>query len=215
MNVIVSVECFKTLMKRKSKYPFFNGRTPLPKNWIKSRSYGHCKSLFLAVVLSWDIGFLGVQSQTSWNYIQVPLPPICRSLQKITTENRLWYSFSFNKPHHFPPPYRPSRDKTAAFFESKCKPRIRIAVVFYGWISTRIVPKNSDRNIKCPSVSARACHPSCCTLVSSDERQPPNMWQGRGPCGKWFGKCSIYSVSQCLAFQTCNLQTRYPFAMLI
>lgn len=86
---------------------------------------------------------------------------------------------------------------------------------FNGWISTRIVPKNSDRNIKCPSVSARACHPSCCTLVSSDERQPPNMWQGHGPRGKWFGKCSIYSVSQCLAFQTCNLQTRYPFAMLI
>lgn len=49
-------------------------------------------------------------------------------------------------------------------------------------------------------MSASACHPSCCTLVSSDERQPPNMWQGHGPCGKWFGKCSIYSVSQCFAF---------------
>lgn len=112
-------------------------------------------------------------------------------------------------------PFRPSPDKTAAFFKGNANPAFVLQLFFYGWISTRIVPKNSDRNIKCPSVSVRACHPSCCTLVSSDERQPPNMWQGHGPCGKWFGKCSIYSVSQCLAFQTCNLQTRYPFALLI
>lgn len=152
-------------------------------------STGFVSPFFLAVVLSWDIGFLRVQSQTSWNYIQVPLPPICRSLQKITTENRLWCSISFNKPHHFPPIQAFTR-RDCSIFLKQYKPCIRIAVVFfifYGWISTRIVPKNSDRNIKCPSVSGRACHPSCCTLVSSDERQPPNMWQGHGPCGKWFG----------------------------
>ena len=104
MNVIVSVECFKTLMKRKSKIPFLMVG-PLYQR-IGSNLFaatGDSESLFLAVVLSWDIGFLGVQSQTSWNYIQVPLPPICRSPQKITTENRLWYSFSFNNPHHFSP----------------------------------------------------------------------------------------------------------------
>lgn len=43
--------------------------------------------------------------------------------------------------------------------------------------------KNLDRNIKCSSVSARAHHPSCCVLLSSDERQPPYVRQGRGPCG--------------------------------
>lgn len=57
----------------------------LPKNWIRSCSYWPHWIIFLAVVLSWDIEFLGVQSQTSRNYIQVPLPPICRSFQ-ITTE---------------------------------------------------------------------------------------------------------------------------------
>lgn len=171
---------------------------------------GDSKSLFLAVVLSWDIGFLGVQSQTSWNYIQVPLPPICRSPQKITTENRLWYSFSFNNPRHFPP--HPGLHETRLQHFSRAMQTLHSycrSVFFYGWISTRSVPKKTqDTNIKCPSVSARACHPSCCTPVSSDERQPPNMWQGHGPCGKWFGKCSIYSVSQCLAFQTCNLQNK-------
>lgn len=169
----------------------------------------------LAVVLSWDIGFLGVQSQTSWNYIQVPLPPICRSPQKITTENRLWYSFSFNKPRHFPPSSRAFARQDCSIFQKQCKPLhsycssvFFFIFLFFKWmnLNKKCPKKTQDTNIKCPSVSARACHPSCCTLVSSDERQPPNMWQGHGPCGKWFGKCSIYSVSQCLAFQTCNLR---------
>lgn len=69
---------------------------------------------------------------------------------------------------------------------------------------------NLDRNIKCPSVSARAHHPSCCVLLSSDERQPPNMWQGRRPCGKWCGNAQYIQFSTAKLFKTCNLQTISP-----
>lgn len=49
-------------------------------------------------------------------------------------------------------------------------------------------------------MSTSGCHPSRRALPSSDEQQPPNMWQGHRPCAKWFGKCSIYSVSPPLCF---------------
>lgn len=219
MNVTVYVECFKMLIKTWRK-------TLFKKKWLdpfyqrirsKSQSYWCHWIPFLAAVLSWDIEFLGVQSQTSRNYIQVSLPPICRCFQKITTENRLWCSISFSKTS----PFSLIQAFTGLQHFSKASPAFVLQLCGFfcflnGWISTRIVlPKNSDRNIKCPSVSARACHPSCCTLVSSDERQPPNMWQGHGPCAKWFGNAQYIQFLQCLAFQTCNLRIRYPFAMLI
>lgn len=103
MNVTVYVECFKMLIKTWRK-------TLFKKKWLdpfyqrirsKSQSYWCHWIPFLAAVLSWDIEFLGVQSQTSRNYIQVSLPPICRSFQKITTENRLWCSISFSKTSPF------------------------------------------------------------------------------------------------------------------
>lgn len=47
MNVTVSVECFKMLMRKKeNKKTFFvKSRTHLPKKWFKPCSYGHRKPL--------------------------------------------------------------------------------------------------------------------------------------------------------------------------
>lgn len=130
MNVTVSVECFKTLMIKKMKTPSLMIGPLYQRIGSDLASTGFVSLFFFAVVLSWDIGFLRVQSQTSWNYIQVPLPPICRSLQKITTENRLWCSISFNKPHHFPPIQAFTR-QDCSIFQKQYKPCIRIAVVFF------------------------------------------------------------------------------------
>lgn len=205
MNVIVSVECFQMLMKRKSKYPF-QQRTILPKNWIRCSQV-----LLLSFLTVGTLDFLGSNLRPYEAAFRFPSHPSV-DLFKRLPQTLVPLLFQPISPFLSHPGLHQTR---LQHFSKQSKPSFHIAVVFYGWISTRDVPKISDRNIKCPSVSARACHPSCCTLLSSDERQPPNMWQGRGPCGKWFGKCSIYSVSQCLAFHTCNLQTRCPLAMFM
>lgn len=82
---------------------------------------------------------------------------------------------------HQPPPSNLHKTR-CSIFQKQCKPCIHIAVLLFCFVFLKLMnlnkncPKKTwDRNIKCHSVSARACHPSCCTLVSSDERQPPNM----------------------------------------
>lgn len=171
--------------KKKNKTPFIKSRTPLPKNWIIPCSLQASSVSF--AVLCRDIEFLGVQLQTSRNYFQVPLPPICRSLQKITAKNRTTVVqplFQQNITNFRPPHPHPGLHKSGLqhFSNAMKNPAFVLQFVFFPpffffkWMNlNKNSPKNSDRNIKCPSVSARACHPSCCTLVSSDERQPPNM----------------------------------------
>lgn len=196
MNVIVSVECFETLMKRKSKHPF-QWKDPVYQRTGSNLAVVGAVSLFyLQSCRAGTLDFLGSNRkphEITFRFLSHPSVDLFKRLLQRTDFGTasLWANLTIFIP------FAASQDKTAAFFPKQCKHHFHIAVGFYGWISTRIVPQNSDRNIKCPDVSARACHPSCCTLHSSDERQPPNMWQGHRPCGKWFGKCSIYSVSQC------------------
>lgn len=181
-----------------------NGRTPLPKNWIKSRSYTGTVSLY-SLLLCWagTLDFFGSNRRPHEITFRFPSHPSVDLLKRLPQRTD-GGTASLSKSLTISPPIQAFTRQDCSISQKQCKPCIHIAVLFfYGWISTRSVPKKKkteDTNIKCPSVSARACHPSCCTLVSSDERQPPNMWQGHGPCGKWFGKCSIYSVSPVLSF---------------
>lgn len=68
MNVIVSVECLKMQTRRESKY-LYQQESP------RTKDLDHT-----VPASSRDFGFLRVQLQTFSNYIQVPLPPIYRSL---------------------------------------------------------------------------------------------------------------------------------------
>lgn len=180
MNVTVSVECFQTLTTRKNLIPpFCNGFTKEVDQILQPR--GRAARL-ISSLLCWYTEFIRPHEITFRFTFILPV-----DLFKITTV--------VQRTHFF---FHPSLH--CSIFNKKANPAfILLFFLFccccYGWISPRIVPKNSDRNIKCPSVSARACYPSRCTPVSSDERQPPNMWQGRGPCGKWFGNAQYIQFS--------------------
>lgn len=192
MNVTVSVECFQMLTKM-FKFPLCNGFTKevdqiLQLCWRAVR--------LISSLLCWYTEFIRPH-ETTFRFTFIDLYKIN------TVVKRPFYFFIQVSTAVFSITRRTLHLYCFSFFFCCC----------YGWISPRIVPKNSDRNIKCPGVSARACYPSRCTPVSSDERQPPNMWQGRGLCRKWFGNAQYIQFSTAYLFS--DLKTRYPFAMLI
>lgn len=183
-----------------------NKKNPWPKNWITSCSYGHC--MFLPLSFCWA-GTLNILQfnrrplEITFRFPSHPSVDLFKRLPQWTGRG----TASPLKPSSHPLP--PFLHRTATFFICNAKP---VFVVFFFLLFKRLslnkmhpTPPPYKKTLKteilsAPRVSASVCHPSRCTPVSSDERQPPNMWQGRGPCGKWFGKCTIYSVCPVLGF---------------
>lgn len=101
MNVIVSVECLKTQMRKKNKNnTFFYGRTLLPKNWIKSCSYRHCKSLPSPLCWSGTLDFLGSNRRPLEITFRFPSHPSSDLFKRLPQRTDCGTLSPF-KPHHF------------------------------------------------------------------------------------------------------------------
>lgn len=118
MNVIVFVECFKTLMRRKSKY-LFNGRTPLPKNWIRSCQYSpHC-----CLELKHCI-FLGSNLRPLEITFRFPSHPSVDLFKRLPQRTDCGTASSLNKPIH-------AFTRLQHFFPKQCKPCVSFVFCFF------------------------------------------------------------------------------------
>lgn len=168
-------------------------------------SYGHCIFLPLSFCWAGTLNILQFNRRPLEITFRFPSPPSLDLFKRLSEWTGRGTASPF-KPASLPLPTFLQRTATV-FFRMQCK--TCICCYLNGQVPTRCtqhpLQKKKNKTLKteilsAPRESASVCHPSRCMPVSSDERQPPNMWQGHGPCGKWFGKRTIYSVCPVLGF---------------
>lgn len=174
--------------KRRKKYPW-------PKNWITSCSDGHCMLCWAETLKI--LQFYGRPLKMTFRFPSQP----CVDLSKRLAE---WAG------RGIAPPLEPSAWPLPPFRRCNifiCNAKTSICCCYLnGWVSTRCTKSHQEKNttlkteiLSAPRVSASARHPSCRTPLSSDERQPPNMWQGRDLVENDLGNAQYIQLVRCSA----------------